>query len=159
MSKKKVELKLIFDVLAVVLSVVAVCMIFVKSVYVQGLLTAEYTGLEATFGCVNPDTELSFLNFSFMNLLPYILLVLAVVLVILSMCGIVKGKVAKYLACALLAVSGILFFCIGAFVVPGDFYVVKVTTGLMVGAIVAGSCALVAAACEVLTLVLKTKKR
>lgn len=159
MSKKKVELKLIFDVLAVVLSVVAICMIFVKSVAVQGLLKAEYTGFEATFGCINPDTELSFLNFSFMNLLPYILLVCAVLLVILSMCGIVKGKLAKYLACAFMVASGVLFFCIGAFVVPGDFYVVKVTTELAVGSIVAGCASLVAGALECLTFVLKTKKK
>ena len=159
MSKKKVQLKLIFDVLAVVLSVVAICMMFVKSVYVQGVLKAEYTGLEATFGCVNSDTDLSFLEFSFMNLLPYILLVGAVVLIVLSVCGMAKGKLTRYLSCGLLVASGVLFFCIGAFVVPGDFYVVKVTTELAVGSIVAGSCALVAAVCELLTLLLKTKKR
>lgn len=173
MRKKKVSINFVFELLVVVFSVVAICMMFVKSVNVVGYSNTKYgyTGLQATFGYTPEDSTISELAFSFMNLLPYILLVFAAVLTILSMMGSLKGKVVKYVICGLLVVSGILFFLEGVFTVYGDLFNnavtnwlnnnsgSKITTELAVGAIIAGCASLVAAVCECLTFTLKTKKK
>ena len=175
MSKKKTKINFNFicELFVIVLSVVAICMMFVHSVDVVGYSTTKYgyTGLQATFGYTAEDSSVSELAFSFVNLLPYIFILFSVVLTVLSMIGSLKGKVGKYVVCGLLFAAGVLFFLEGVFTVYGDLFnnvitqwinsnsSAKITTELATGAIVAGIVSILAAVCEALTFTLCKKKR
>ncbi len=160
MAKKKSSVAPILALLAVVCGVVAICMCFVTSVNVVGYTSTNYpyTGLQATFGYTAENSSISELAFSFMNLLPYILVIVAVVIAVLSLVGVSRSRLVKFIACGLFVVSGILFFCEGSFTVLGDLFnntgtsIVGSLTGaeinvnITTGAIVAGITSIVGGA-------------
>lgn len=173
MAKKKSNVSPLLAMLSIVCGVVSICMMFVKSINVVGYLNTskEYTGMQATFGYTAENSKVSELAFSFMNLLPYILLVVAIVLVVLSILGVSKSKIVKFVACGLFVVSGILFFCEGSFTVLGDLFNNKatqivgsitsaeITANLAVGAIVAGASSLVGGALMLLSTFMAKKSK
>ena len=171
MAKKKFNISPILALLAIVCGVVSICMMFVKSVNVVGYLKTEYpySGLQATFGYTAEDAKVSQLNFSFMNLLPYILLVVAIVLAVMIVLKKSNNKLLSFVICGLLVASGILFFCEGAFTVLGDFFDNTITGGigavtgaeitveLATGAIVAAISSLVGGALMLVSVFTKSK--
>lgn len=160
MAKKKsksVNGNLLY-LLAAVLGVVAVCMIFVTAFVVKdsgtGAMDATYTGLQTVFGYASDDVE--YLLFSFMNLLPYVLVLAGVVLTALKFFGIVKSSLMDWVSAGLFVAGGVLFFFTANFTVLTEDYtnlikvanVIKtyVTTGLGAGPIVAGICSILSGA-------------
>lgn len=137
-----------------VLSVVTICMMFVtaftttQSATVLGQTVENvttYTGLEAIFG------KEDVLLFSFMNLLSYILVLAALVLLILKLCGVLKSKVFDYVIVALFVVAAVFFFLTVQFVVWEEsaksvLDLAQSTYALGAGTIVAGVLSLLSAA-------------
>lgn len=152
MSKKKsVGLGKILNLVAIAFGVVAIAMIFVTSMNINGSVfglegTTSFTGLDVVFGMSEGDV--TFIEFSFLNLLPYVLLVVAVILLILSLLGVVKKNLVNYVAALLMIVAGVLFFLTVNFTILNEAFqsaidlvnIAKelVTKTLGVGAIVAG---------------------
>ena len=157
MAKKKIKISPIFALLSIVCAVVSFGMMFVKSINVVGYSKTEYpyTGLQAVFGVAGEKTDITQLEFSFMNLIPYILLAVAVILIVLSILKRSNNRILNFVICGLFIASGILFFCEGAFTVLGNFFDngltgviggvsgAKITVEITVGAIVAAICSIV----------------
>lgn len=167
---KKISLNKILYGIAVLLSVVAIFMIFAPALGISytGHDNATYSGLQAVFGysVTRGSGALSvttnYLSFSFMNLLTYILLIVAIVLLVVKLCGKLNSKIVDYIIAVLLVVSGIFFFVTSNFAVLAGFYDATadaITRTLGAGAIVAGILALVSAIVVVVASVLKPAKK
>lgn len=141
------------------LGVVAIIMAFLPAVvypYIAGDKTVSYTGFQTAFGySVTEETFLGstttqYLNFSFINLLPYILLIGGVVCAILGSAG--KNQLLSFIAIACFAVAAVCTFCftLSSVSLTEFFEAIYKTEGasLGVGAIIGGICsALAAVAC------------
>lgn len=167
MAKRKSNLGKPLAFVAAVLGLVAVVMLFLPAIGIKDTDTT-YTGLQITFGCKVPflSHEYTIFNFSFMNLLTYILAVVGIVFSVLSAVG--KGsKFASFIAAAAFAVSGVFFFLSVSYTLPnenasriisliiafvGD---VKDVLTLAYGAIIGGVASLLAAVCNLGKIVLK----
>lgn len=148
MAKKKgVNLGLILPLAAVVFAVVAVFMMFAPAatLTVEGFgnsTTTSWTGAQLTFGytsevgsTITIKTEV--FKFSFMNLLPYILVAAGAVLSLLAMFGKKAAKLFGIVAAACYLVGGVFFFCVIPFALPVAENMLK-DYSLGAGAIVAG---------------------
>jgi len=152
MSKKsKSKINIILYAVALVLAVVAICMIFVdvSAIAKNGETGYVLTGLQATFG-YSEETKLAgtlvYAQFSFMNLLVYILLIVGVVLTLLRLFKVAKSGLIDWVSIAALAAAAVLYFIMPSFVVYGKTWTGLVDTAielgasktLMVGAVVGG---------------------
>lgn len=147
-SKKSFSLNQIMSIVAIVLGVVALAMMFVVTVNVPatdlGVLgTVEYegyTGLNVAFGY--SENEVAILSFSFMALLPYVMVLAGIVLTALNTFGKKSRRLFDDLAGGLFLVAGVMFFMMPNFMVFADNIVAKVAAELeykaVIGAIVAG---------------------
>lgn len=116
MSKKAKSLNKLLALVGALLAIVAVVMIFLPQISTTKGDTT-YNGLEIAFGkklssvdggsLFNGSTTI---NFSFPNLLAYILVVAGLVINVLQLVGICKGKLMTLIAGAALIAGGILFF-------------------------------------------------
>ena len=98
MAKRKSNLGKPLAFVAAVLGLVAVVMLFLPAIGIKDTDTT-YTGLQITFGCKESllGFEYTVFDFSFMNLLTYILAVVGIVFSVLSAVG--KGsKFAAFIA-------------------------------------------------------------
>lgn len=115
MAKKKTKnlLGMLLPVAAALLAVVAFCMMFVPAVQrvssISDKLIISYTGAQVTFGYTEPNTDAAILGFSFMNFVPYLLLLVGIAFSVLSVLGKL-GKIAPIVSAACFLVAGILFF-------------------------------------------------
>ena len=125
MAKKKIlnkELKGILSIAGIILGAIAVIMMFLPAIGIKDSET--YTGLQLAFGYkTTNDTLLGTVttvhfDFSFMNLLTYLLLIGGVVFSVLSFINR-GGKFASFIAMGLTLVAGIFFFLTISFSVPG----------------------------------------
>lgn len=152
MSKKsKSKINIILYVGAIVLALVAICMIFVdvSAIAKDGDTVYVLTGLQATFG-YSEETKLAgtlvYTEFSFMNLLVYILLIVGALLALLRLLKVAKSGVIDWVAIAAFTAAAILYFIMPSFVVYGKTWLGLVDTAielgasktLMVGAVVGG---------------------
>ena len=99
----------LFNICAVVLGIVAICMMFLTSVKVVSKLgsltdTTTFKGTEVTFGLEY------FTKFSFLNLLPYILVLVGVVCSIVSIVAKKNTKTYDLVSAIAFVVAGALFF-------------------------------------------------
>ncbi len=152
MKKKQViTLKNALYFVPIVLSIVAICMLFVTAlsynytVPIAGEQNFGFTGVEAVFGKEN------FLAFSFMNLLSYIFVLVAAIFAVLRLFGVLKSKLFDYVIVALFVVAAIFFFLNVQFVVWTESVKTVINTFdvkfvLGAGPIVAGVLSLVSAA-------------
>lgn len=162
--KDKLTLKNLLYAFAVVLGIVSILMMFLTAFTAN--TTTNYTGVQATFGysetVLNNTVEV--LAFSFMNFLPYLLLLAGVVLALLKFLGVLKSKVVDYVLIALFVVSAVLFFFAPNMVVYASETTKKIfeamTIGLGVGPILSAVFAICSAASvAVSTFFLKDKKK
>ncbi len=122
MAKKKTKnlLGMLLPVAAALLAVVAICMMFLPAVQrvssLSDKLTTSYTGAQVTFGYTEPNTKIEVFAFSFMNFLPYLLLLAGIAFSVLSVLGKL-GKIAPFVSAGCYLAAGILFFCVTAMVV------------------------------------------
>lgn len=164
MAKRKSNLGKPLSFVAAVLGLVAVVMLFLPAIGIKDTDTT-YTGLQITFGYKESllGFEYTVFDFSFMNLLTYILAVVGIVFSVLSAMG--KGsKFAAFIAVAAFAVSGVFFFLSVSYTLPnedaskiisfvgGD---IKDALTLAYGAIIGGVASLLAAVCNLGKIVLK----
>lgn len=164
MAKRKSSVGKPLSFVAAVLGLVAVVMLFLPAIGIKDTDTT-YTGLQITFGYKESllGFEYTVFDFSFMNLLTYILAVVGIVFSVLSAMG--KGsKFAAFIAAAAFAVSGVFFFLSVSYTllnedaskiisfVGGD---IKDALTLAYGAIIGGVASLLAAVCNLGKIVLK----
>ena len=164
MAKRKSSVGKPLSFVAAVLGLAAVVMLFLPAIGIKDTDTT-YTGLQITFGYKESllGFEYTVFNFSFMNLLTYILAVVGIVFSVLSAMG--KGsKFAAFIAVAAFAVSGVFFFLSVSYTLPnedaskiisfvgGD---IKDALTLAYGAIIGGVASLLAAVCNLGKIVLK----
>lgn len=168
MAKRKSSIGKPLSFVAAVLGLVAVVMLFLPAIGIKDTDTT-YTGLQITFGYKESllGFEYTVFDFSFMNLLTYILAVVGIVFSVLSAVG--KGsKFAAFIAAAAFAVSGVFFFLSVSYTLPnedaskfissiisfvgGD---IKDVLTLAYGAIIGGVASLLAAVCNLGKIVLK----
>ncbi len=119
-KKDKKQISNIVSFVQAVLGIVAIIMIFIPAISIKDTKTT-YTGLQIAFGYKESTLlgEVVTFNFSFMNLLTYLLAIAGVVFTILGMLG--KGsKFATFIACACFLVSGIFFFLSISFCLPNN---------------------------------------
>lgn len=119
-KKKKIDLGIIATAVAALLGVVAVIMLFLPAIAVVDSDTT-YKATEIIFGLKKTEPiigEVVYFEFSFMNLLTYILVAVGVVFTVLGYLG--KGsKFASLIATASFLVAGIFFLLQVAFCIPG----------------------------------------
>lgn len=162
MAKKKSGLNLgkILYAVAAVLGLVAVVMLFVEAVKVAdvetvlGTVESEvgYTGLQVAFGTSEKDVAV--LGFSFMALLPVVLVLAGVVLSALQAVAKKSFKVLDFVVVACFVVAGVLYFIMPSFMVYADTLLgiaaekTAETVGyvLATGSIVAAICSILAGA-------------
>ena len=158
--KDKLTLKNLMYALSVVLGIVTILLMFGDWAVYNGVAKGSYTGVQATFGYSESTLlgNVEVLNFSFMNLLPFLLVLACVVLALLKFLGVVKSKIVDIVMIVLFAVSAVLFFCASNFVVFASEYA-NLELKLGAGAIVAGIMSILSAGVVVLpAFVLKGKK-
>ena len=137
------KLKKYLPLVAVILAVVAVAMMFLPAF--EG--NSEIKGFNAVFGYSLMGFKL--LDFSFMNLIPYVLLIVGI-----ACAGMVSKKednfVISIVAAVCMLVAGIFFFMTPNFCNPA-VEGAKLGTGLMLSAI----CSIAGAVCVVIPAILK----
>ena len=150
MAKKKSKSNVgkILGVLAAVLGIIAVCMIFVDTVKVPdtkilGAVVegAGQTGLQVAFGY--KESDVGVFAFSFMALLPYLLIIGGIVL------SLLKGnKMLNFVSAVLFVAGGVLCFLMPGFVVGADNALGKVADAIeyevAIGAIVSAAASILA---------------
>ena len=119
-KKQATSLNKLLAFASAILAVVAVVMIFLPQIAAVNSDTV-YNGIAIAFGKTLSETDLTIfgfnlfkgsavIDFSFPNLLAYILVVVGLVIVVLQLLGIFKGKIATIIAALCLIAGGILFF-------------------------------------------------
>ena len=158
MAKKKSGLDLgkILYAVAAVLGLVAVVMLFVQAVKVPDVETyfgtleneSGYTGLQVAFGA--KENDVAVLGFSFMGLLPVVLVLVGIVLSALKIASSKGSKILDYVAVACFVVAGVLYFIMPSFMVFADTILGSIAKEidyvLSVGSIVAAICSILAGA-------------
>ena len=166
MAKKKMKIAPLMSALATLLGLVAVIMLFVPVLGVKDVDTT-YTGLKVVFGYKEKVAiigDVTVFNFSFMNLLTYILALAGTVLSLLNLLAKKPNKLFSLLAMVAFVVSAVFFFCTVSFtsvnedaskifdLFGGD---IKELFKLGVGAIVGGVLSILAALASAASPVLK----
>lgn len=116
MAKKAKSLNKLLALVGALLAIVAVVMIFLPQIAAVNSDTT-YNGLAIAFGKELSSVDggsifkgSTTINFSFPNLLAYILVVAGLAINVLQLVGIGKGKLMTFIAGAALVAGGILFF-------------------------------------------------
>ncbi len=156
-KKSKIKQNLLFNVVAILFALVSVCMIFtnVCGIASDGNVGYILTGLQSTFGFSETKTLIGtvvYTGFSFLNLIPYLLLLVGIVLALLRVLKVLKSGAIDWAVAAMFVVSGVMFFLIPNFVVYGAGWATLVdlalktgaTKALLVGGYVGGISALLA---------------
>jgi hypothetical protein len=146
--------------ISVLLGIVAVVMMFLPAISITDS-EASYTGLQLAFGYSETPIKIGsysativYFNFSFMNLLTYILVILGVVFTVLGSKG-KGGAFASFISALMFIVGGVFFFMQGSFSVPGEILsIVKDSFVLAIGAIIGGVASILAGICALAKIVL-----
>lgn len=117
---KKCKIKKFLPLLIIIWGVVALAMMFLPAVVVKDT-DKTYTGLQLAFGYSSPiiggGVSLKVFEFSIMNALTYAFVLSGIIFAIIGQLG--KGNKLSSFICALLFVSGgIFFFLQGSFCLP-----------------------------------------
>lgn len=107
MTRKARSINKFLSLISAVLAIVAVVMIFLPQI-TDGNTT--YNGLVIAFGKEEGGVFKYKVNFSFLNLLTYLLVVIGLAIIVLKFLGITKGKLPLLVAALALIAGGVLFF-------------------------------------------------
>lgn len=117
-----------------------------------GKMVSTFSGVQITFGYKEVidvpyvgTVESEAFKFSFMNLLPYLLVIVGLVLAVLSI--FFKCKYIAPVAAVCFLLAGVFFFCAVPFTVLGEEGVTKDAFALGAGTIVSGIFAIISAIC------------
>lgn len=146
--KNKKQTSRMISLIATLLGIVASAMIFLPNVAIKDTETT-YTGLQIAFGYSEDllGAKIAVFEFSFMNLLVYLLAAAGVVFSVLGLNG---GKLSNFIAAAAFIACGVLFFFSPSFCLMNetgsDFVsllgrditdILKLAYGAIIGAIAA----------------------
>ena len=178
MAKKKNSISKYTSLLAILLAIASACMIFCTSIVYKVSEKADpvnFTGLQVTFGysstknflegitsAIKFEGTINYFAFSFLNLLPYILLLAGIVFAVLKVVGgKSNSKMFSFVAAACFIAGGVLMFCVVPFSVLGTNELVQTFSvlkkqymSLGVGAIVGGVLGILGGTVELADLVL-----
>lgn len=154
MAKKKKGLSLgkILGFVVALLGLVAICMVFVdavttgdKEVFGVTVEGVKYSGIKVIFGVKENDTAV--LSFSFMALIPVILVLAGTVLSVLNALKD-DAKLVNFIIAGMFVVAGVLYFIMPNFMVFADTLsgaiAKELEFKLAVGSIIAGVCSVLA---------------
>lgn len=160
-KKKSIGRGLILSGAAVLFALAAVCMMFVDSIdYAPGeTVLASFTGLQVAFGYSTEGAllKMKVLEFSFMNLLPYLLALAGGVLVLLNALGKSKFLI-NVISLGLFVAAAIFFFTAPAYVITASEAVntyAKDGFTLAIGSILSGVFSAIAAFCVAAKILVK----
>ncbi len=109
MKKKQANsISTLLALASALLALVAIISIFLPQIVSTVDKETTYNGLTLAFG--KKLTDFSKINFSFVNLLAYVLIVAGLVIIALQIAGIADNKALAFVAAVALIVGGILFF-------------------------------------------------
>lgn len=152
-KKKKLQLSGYCDFVAMLFGVAAFCMMFLTCVKYTGIISNyDFTGYQIAFGYAEKSGSVSvqMLAFSFMNLLPYILVLVGIFATALCAFGKRSSGLLGIIAFAAFVVAAVFFFLAANFIVlPESAILTKENFSLAVGSILSGSFSIVAALCFV----------
>ena len=137
----------IFNLIALILGVVAVAMLFLSvvknpdtSVLGTTIKGGELSGLEVAFGY--SENSIKCLDFSFMALIPWLLVVIGVVLTLINILSKKASKLFNYIAIILFVGAGVMFFLMPNFMAFSDsvsgLILKNLKWNLAIGSIIAG---------------------
>ena len=174
MAKKKNSVSKYTSLLAILLAIASACMIFCTAIVYKvsdSSNPVNFTGMQVTFGYTanalegitsSIKADINYFAFSFMNLLPYILLLVGIVFAVLKVVGGKNNsKMFSFVAAACFIAGGVLMFCVVPFSVLGTNELVQTFSvlkkqymSLGVGAIVGGVLGILGGTVELADLVL-----
>ncbi len=178
MAKKKNSVSKYTSLLAILLAIASACMIFCTAIVYKVSDSADpinFTGMQVTFGytstknilegitsAIKIEGSINYFAFSFLNLLPYILLLAGIVFAVLKVVGgKSNSKMFSFVAAACFIAGGVLMFCVVPFSVLGTNELVQTFSvlkkqymSLGVGAIVGGVLGILGGTVELADLVL-----
>lgn len=179
MAKKKNSVSKYTSLLAILLAIASACMIFCTAIVYKVSDSADpinFTGMQVTFGytstknilegitsAIKIEGSINYFAFSFMNLLPYILLLVGIVFAVLKVVGGKNNsKMFSFVAAACFIAGGVLMFCVVPFSALGTNEILgkafstldKQYMSLGVGAIVGGVLGILGGTVELADLVL-----
>lgn len=174
MAKKKNSVSKYTSLLAILLAIASACMIFCTAIVYKVSDSANpvnFTGMQVTFGYTanalegitsSIKADINYFAFSFMNLLPYILLLVGIVFAVLKVVGGKNNsKMISFVVAACFIAGGVLMFCVVPFSVLGTNELVQTFSvlkkqymSLGVGAIVGGVLGILGGTVELADLVL-----
>lgn len=175
MAKKKNSVSKYTSLLAILLAIASACMIFCTAIVYKVSDSANpvnFTGMQVTFGYTanalegitsSIKADINYFAFSFMNLLPYILLLVGIAFAVLKVVGGKNNsKMISFVAAACFIAGGVLMFCVVPFSVLGTNEILgkaiptlnKQYMSLGIGAIVGGVLGILGGTVELADLVL-----
>lgn len=178
MAKKKNSVSKYTSLLAILLAIASACMIFCTAIVYKVSDSADpinFTGMQVTFGytstknilegitsAIKIEGSINYFAFSFLNLLPYILLLAGIVFAVLKVVGgKSNSKMFSFVAAACFIAGGVLMFCVVPFSVLGTNELVQTFSvlkkqymSLGVGSIVGGVLGILGGTVELADLVL-----
>lgn len=164
--KKSSQLISLITVASCILGLVAVVMMFLPAIGVKDS-DKTYTGLQIAFGYKTQilGTDVAIFNFSFMNLLTYILALAGTVVALLGLVGKnFAGALFRFVAAGCFIVSAVFFFLSLNFCLPNDTASsvmtflggnIKEIGTLAAGSIIGGCAAGLAGLCELAAVFVK----
>lgn len=134
--KNKKQTSRMISLIATLLGIVAIAMIFLPNV-ANKVTDATYTGLQIAFGYSKKSVTI--FEFSFLNLLVYLLAAAGVVFSVLGLNG---GKLSNFIAAAAFIACGVLFFfspsfCGGSLISGNITDALELAYGAIIGVIAA----------------------
>ncbi len=153
---------------AILFAVASVCMIFVNAVKYQVSESADpsfYKGTQIVFGYSKTSGSVvsvttTYLKFSFMAMLPYLLALVGAILLVLNVVG-KENKLVTFVAFAAFVVAAVFFFLAPKFPIPakgestGIALLDKKYFSLAIGSILAAIFSIVSALCLAVKTILK----
>lgn len=135
-KKKQKQTSRMVSLIATLLGLVAIAMIFLPNV-ANKITDTTYTGLQIAFGY--SKRSITIFEFSFMNLLVYLLAAAGVVFSVLGLNG---GKLSNFIATIAFIACGVLFFfspsfCAGSVIGGNVTDALDLAYGAIIGAIAA----------------------
>ncbi|MDE7330596.1 MAG: hypothetical protein K2N30_05905 [Clostridia bacterium] len=163
-KKTKLSLKVLFALISALLGVVAICLMAAPAAAVKDTELA-YTGAQLTFGYTRTGSitgiSAEVFKFSFLNFLPYILVLAGIAFSVLTVLGKL-GKIAPIVSAVCYLAAGVLFFLVIEMCSPYTAIdskdlvdAVKDTLTLGAGAIVGGILGILSAALSAAALAVK----
>lgn len=152
MAKKNKKIPFYLSVATIALAAIAILTIVMPAI-VWDKMEQAYSGLEVTFGCKEEivGKEVEVFKFSFMNFLPYLLLIGGIVLTVMNLKG--GSGLFKIVSAACFVVAAVLFFMVVGNTVPNSDYVtgeeLKEVFEMGAGAIIGAICSILAAGVSV----------